>query len=69
MFTSYLIVYDNNNVLIEGSTIDVLQKEKLFKKAGISLPFMVELSLLLKDYGLINKIYLDKESLVNDLWK
>lgn len=69
MFTSYLIVYDNNNILIEGNTIDVLQNEKSLKKAGISLPFMVELSLLLKDYGLIDKVFLSKESLVNYLWK
>ncbi len=69
LLTSYLKVYDKENVLIEGSTIEVLKSEKLLKRIGLELPFMVELSLLLKDYNLIDKIYLDKESLVNDLWK
>ncbi len=69
LFTNYLIVYDKENILIEGSTLDVLKEEKLLKRIGLELPFMVELSLLLKDYELVNKIYLDKESLVSDLWK
>jgi len=69
LYTDYLIVYDKNNILIEGTTVEVLKNEKLLKRVGIGLPFIVELSLLLKDYGLINEIYLDKESLVDKLWK
>ena len=69
LFTSYLIVYDKEKILIEGSTMKVLQEEKLLKRIGLELPFMVELSLLLKDYDLVKQIYLDKESLVKDLWK
>jgi len=69
LYTDYIIVCDEKNVLIEGSTLDVLKNEKLLKRLGINLPFVVELSLLLKDYGLVNKIYMDKESLVDELWK
>lgn len=69
LFTDYLIVYDEDKVLIEGDTLDVLKSEKLLKRLGLQLPFMVELSLLLKDYGLVDKIYLDKESLTDKLWK
>lgn len=68
IFTQHLVVYDKENILIEGPTIEVLKEEKLLKRIGLELPFMVELSLLLKDYNLVNKIYLDKESLVSDLW-
>ncbi len=69
LLTSYLIIYDNSKIITEGNTLDVLQEEKLLKRFGLSLPFMVELSLLLKDYNLVDKIYLDKESLVDYLWK
>ncbi len=69
LYTNYLIVYDKEKILIEGSTIEVLKNEKLLKRVGLSLPFIVELSFLLKDYNLIDKIYLDKESLVGELWK
>ena len=69
LLTKYLIIYDKDNILIEGNTLDVLKEEKLLKRIGIYEPFICDLSLLLKDYGLINKIYLDKETLVGDLWK
>lgn len=69
LYTKYLIVYDKENIIIEGNTLDVLKEEKILKRIGIELPFMIDLSLLLKDYSLIDKIYLDKESLVDLLWK
>ena len=68
LYTEYLIIYDKENIVIEGSTIEVLKNEKLIKRIGLKLPFMVELSILLKDYGLVNDIYLDKERLVSLLW-
>lgn len=66
---NYLMVIYNNKVVLEGNTMDILTYEKILKKLGYKLPFIVELSSGLKYYGLVDKIYLDKESLVNDLWK
>lgn len=68
LYTEYLIVMDEKNILIEGSTIEVLKNDKLLKRLGIELPFIVELSLLLKDYNLIDKIYLNYEELEGALW-
>lgn len=69
LLTSYLIVMDDNKILVEGNTTEVLKNNKLLKRLGFELPFIVDLSLLLKDYNLINDIYLDKESLGSALWK
>ncbi|MBE6156704.1 MAG: hypothetical protein E7161_03050 [Firmicutes bacterium] len=69
LYTDYLMVYDDSKILIEGQTLEVLKNEKLLKRIGLNLPFMVELSFLLKDYDLINEIHLNKESLVDELWK
>lgn len=69
LYTNYLIIYDDIKIIAEGNTLELLKNEKLFKRLGFKLPFIVELSLLLKDYNLVNKIYIDKESLVGDLWK
>lgn len=69
LFTNYLIIYDENKIIAEGNTIDLLKNEKLLKRLGFKLPFIIELSILLKDYNLINSIYLSKESLVGDIWK
>ena len=69
LYSDYLIVCDKDNILAEGNTIEILKNDKLLKRLGFELPFIIDLSLLLQDYGLINHIYYDKESLVNDLWK
>lgn len=68
-FTEKLIIYDNDVVVAEGKTLELIKNEKLFKRLGFKLPFIVELSLLLKDYGLVDKIYEDYSDLVGDLWK
>ena len=49
--------------------MEVLKNEKLLKRLGFNMPFIIELSNLLNNYNLVNKIYLDKESLVKDVWK
>ncbi len=69
LFTKNLVVYDKEKIIMEGSTLSLLNNAKLFKRLGFNLPFIIDLSLYLKDYNLVDKIYLDKESLVDDLWK
>ena len=69
LLTNYLIIYSEDKVLMEGSTIDILKREKDIRNLGLKLPFYIELSNLLKDYGLIDKTYIDKESLAGALWK
>lgn len=69
LLTSNLIVFNKNEIILQGNTKEILVKEeKTFQKLGLDIPFMVRLSKYLQDYNLINKIYYDKESLVTDLW-
>lgn len=69
LYTDYtLCLYDGISA-IDGKTIDVLKNEKLLKRLGLSLPFMLDLSIQLELYGLINKTYLNKEAMVKNLWK
>lgn len=65
----YMIVMDSGIVAIEGRTKQVLTEERLLKRLGIGLPFYVDLSIQLKYYNLIDKIYLNKEELTKKLWK
>lgn len=69
IFNNYLIVLTNSGVAIEGGAISVLSEEKLLKRLGFNLPFVFDLSLQLKSYGVIDKTYLSIDGLVNDLWK
>ena len=38
------------------------------KKIGLDLPFIVDLSIKLKYYGLVNKIYFNMEELIGAIW-
>lgn len=65
---NYMIVLDEGKVAVEGKTEQVLLEEKILKRLGIGLPFYVDLSLQLKCYNLVDKVYLNKEDLVKKLW-
>lgn len=69
LFTKYLIVLSKTGVIVEGNTKSVLKEEKIIKHNGFSLPFVVDLSRQLKDYGLLEKEYYSIDRLVSDLWK
>ena len=62
------MVYDNNNLVIEGKKETILKEEKLLKKLGYGLPFVVDLSTQLNYYGVFTKIYYEMDDLVGDLW-
>ena len=69
LLLDYLILIYQDKIIIVGLTIEVLKEEKIFKKLGFNLPFIVELSIGLKYYNLIDDIYYSNESLVDKLWK
>lgn len=64
-----LYILHNGEIVLEGSPLKVLQEDSTLNKMGLSLPFMVDLSLKLKYYDLIDYIELDMDRLVNALWK
>lgn len=67
-FDRVIIIY-NNKVICDGKTINVLNEEKLLKRLGYGLPFIIELNKYLMDYNIINKYYLDNEKLASVIWK
>lgn len=68
LYAHELIVIENEKVLLQGSTISVLKEEKILKRLGYKLPFIVDLSLQLNSYGIIDSIFLDEDILVGKLW-
>ena len=69
LYTDYILCLFEGISAIDGKTLDVLENEKVLKRLGFSLPFMFDLSIQLQLYGLINKTYLNKEGMVEALWK
>lgn len=69
IYSDYVVVINDGKVLINGLKEEVIDNEKLFKKLNLKIPFMVELYQKLKYYGLINKLELNMDKMVNKLWK
>ncbi|MBP5678653.1 MAG: ATP-binding cassette domain-containing protein [Bacilli bacterium] len=63
-----LYIMKEGEMILEGDPLTILQKDNLINKAGLKVPFMIDLSVKLRDYDLIKEIELEKEKLVEALW-
>ena len=64
-----LYIIKNNEIILQGSPLEVLEKDNIINKAGLNLPFMIDLSVKLKDYNLLQETELDMNKMVELLWK
>lgn len=64
-----IIVLDKGKIILDDTPFKVYKRHDKMKSLGFKLPFMIELSLKLMNLNLIDHIYLEKEKLVDDLWK
>ncbi len=55
--------------VLEGDPLSILEKDNILNKIGLRLPFMIDLSVKLRDYGLVKDIELDMDRMVDKLWK
>ena len=69
LYSDYLYIIGDKRIILEGKPLEVLEKDNIINKVGLNLPFMVDLSVKLKDYELLDEIILDKNRMVNALWK
>ena len=69
LYTDYLYIIGNKKIILEGKPLEVLEKDNILNKVGLNIPFMADLSVKLKDYDLIDFIILDKDRMVDILWK
>lgn len=68
LFCDKIFVFNNDEIVLNGLKENVLKEEKVLKRLGFGLPFVVDLSLQLNYYDVLNKIYFDMSSLIGDLW-
>lgn len=68
LFGDYIIVYDEDMEVLEGNKEVVLKNDKLLKKLGFGVPFVVDLSIQLMYYDILDKVYFDVDNLLEALW-
>lgn len=69
LYSDYLYILSEGKIVLEGEPLEVLKEDNTLNKLGLNIPFMIDLSVKLKDYDLIDTIELDMDKLVNKLWK
>lgn len=69
LFSDYVYILDRGKIVLEGKPLLVLQEEKILTRLGLALPFMIDLSLKLKFYELLEDVVLDQDRMVDILWK
>lgn len=67
--TDYLYIIDKGNLELSGTPLEVLQKDNIINKIGLNIPFMIDLSVKLRDYDLITDIETDYDRMIEALWK
>ena len=69
LYTDYLYIIGNKKIILKGEPLKVLEKDNILNKVGLNIPFMADLSVKLKDYDLLDSIILEKDRMVDILWK
>ncbi len=69
LYADYLYIMDDKKISQKGTPLEVLEKDNIINKIGLDLPFMIDLSVKLKDYELLEEIELEKDRMVDILWK
>lgn len=69
MFASdKIILLSNFEIIGQYLLNDVYRDDKLFYQNGLEIPFIVDLSIKLKMYDLIDKNYTNMKAMVDDIW-
>lgn len=68
LLTDYIYIINEGKIELSGTPIEVLQKDNIINKIGLNIPFMIDLSVKLRDYDLIREIETDKDRMVDMLW-
>jgi len=69
IYSDKLYILKDKEVALHGEPLTILQKDNIINKAGLNVPFMIDLSVKLRDYDLVKDIQLTKEGLIDILWK
>ena len=67
--SDYLLVMNGGKILLEGEPLTVIEKDNTLNKIGLDLPFMVDLSVKLRDYNVVDKVELNMDRMVDRIWK
>lgn len=69
LFSSHTIFINNGYVQLDGTPSKILEHDNVLAREGIYIPIMMDLSLKLKFYNLVDDVIMDTGRMVDELWK
>lgn len=69
IWSDNLIIMKKGEIKSQGSCAELFENDNIFIKNKLRLPFLVELSHKLKLYGLIDKLVLNYDEMVDEIWQ
>ena len=67
-YSDKLILLDNYKIIGKYHPSDIYQNDKLFYEHNLEIPFLIDLSIKLKMYNIIDKEYISMKAMVDDIW-
>lgn len=64
-----VLVLGNKTIFLEGPVLEILKNDNKLTRLGINIPIMMDLSIKLGEYNLLDKIILNPDRMVDTLWK
>ncbi|MBQ7105225.1 MAG: ATP-binding cassette domain-containing protein [Bacilli bacterium] len=68
IYSDAILVIDNGKIKYSGKLEDILKHDNSLVKLGIDIPVMMDMSLKLQFYDLLDKVILNPEEMVDELW-
>ncbi len=68
IYSDAILVIDEGLVRYSGRLGDILEHDNALTRMGIEIPVMMDMSLKLKFYNLLDKVILNEEEMVDTLW-
>lgn len=64
-----VLVLGDKKIFLQGSVLEILKQDNKLVRSGINIPTMIDLSIKLSEYNLLDEIILDTDRMVDTLWK
>ena len=68
VYSDAILVIADGSIKYSGKLEDILKHDNTLAKLGIEIPIMMDMSLKLQFYNLLNKVILNPEEMVDELW-
>ena len=68
IYSDAILVISDGSIKYSGKLEDILKHDNTLTKLGIEIPIMMDMSLKLQFYNLLDRVILNPEEMVDELW-